>query len=73
MELSTTQQLNKFFRRWSPVLLGAIAGYAYYAFIGCVYGSCPITSNPWSSTAYGALMGLIFTIGKPKTKNEEQK
>jgi len=39
--------------------LGALAGYAYYAWVGCVTGSCPITGNPWSSTAYGALIGFL--------------
>jgi len=47
-------------------LLGALGGYAYYYFIGCSSGACPITSNPWISTAYGAGMGLILTIGERK-------
>jgi len=47
-------------------LLGALGGYAYYFFIGCSSGACPITSNPWISTAYGAGMGLILTIGERK-------
>lgn len=44
------------------VLLGAIAGYAYYHFIGCASGTCAITSSPINSTAYGALMGYL-TVG----------
>lgn len=48
------------FRGVLPILLGAAGGYAYYYFVGCVSGSCPITSNPWSSTAYGALIGAVF-------------
>ncbi len=39
---------------------GAIIGFAYYFFIGCQSGSCAITSNPYISTAYGALIGLLF-------------
>jgi hypothetical protein len=46
------------------VLLGAAAGYAYYRFVGCSSGACPITSNPWISTAYGAGLGLLFTAGR---------
>lgn len=42
------------------VLAGAVLGYAYYAFIGCRTGACPITSNPLISTAYGALMGGLL-------------
>ena len=45
-------------------LLGALGGFAYYYFVGCSTGTCPITSNPWISTAYGAGMGLILTIGE---------
>ena len=43
------------------VAVGAGLGYAYYHFIGCSTGSCPITSNWWSSTAYGAVLGLLVT------------
>lgn len=55
-----------------PVLLGAFAGYAYYHFIGCVSGSCPITSNPWSSTGYGALIGFLLAPWQNK-KNDAEK
>ncbi|MCX6181878.1 MAG: DUF6132 family protein [Bacteroidetes bacterium] len=47
------------------VLLGAIGGYWYYAKVGCATGTCPITSNPWISTLYGALLGgLALNIFK---------
>ena len=39
---------------------GALLGFAYYFFIGCRSGTCAITSNPYISTAYGALIGLVF-------------
>lgn len=42
------------------VIVGAIAGYAYYYFIGCASGSCSITSSPVNSTLYGSLMGGLF-------------
>lgn len=41
-------------------IIGAIAGYLYYHFIGCASGSCAITSQPINSTLYGALMGGLF-------------
>ncbi len=50
-------------RRLLPLLLGAAGGFAYYYFIGCTTGSCPITSNPWISTGYGALVGAILAFG----------
>jgi len=45
---------------------GSIAGYAYYHFIGCTSGACPITSNPIISTLYGALIGGILSIDQKK-------
>jgi len=45
-------------------LLGALGGYAYYYFVGCRTGTCPISSNPWISTVYGASMGFILTVGE---------
>ncbi|MGE5456880.1 MAG: DUF6132 family protein [Methanococcaceae archaeon] len=45
-----------------PVLAGAALGFAYYYFIGCTSGSCPITGNPYISTAYGAFAGSIFSF-----------
>lgn len=51
--------------------LGAIAGYVYYAQIGCVSGTCAITSSPINSTLYGALMGYLF-LGMFKKENKEQ-
>ena len=51
-------------KRGAAVLLGSAAGFAYYALIGCASGTCPITSNPYISTGYGALIGIILTTGR---------
>ncbi len=45
------------------VIAGGILGYLYYKFIGCATGACPITRNPYISTIYGALLGLLLTLG----------
>jgi hypothetical protein len=37
---------------------GAAAGFAWYRTVGCATGTCPLTSNPWIATAYGAVLGL---------------
>lgn len=51
--------------------VGALGGYLYYYFVGCVSGTCPITSRPVNSTVYGSVMGgLLFSIFK---KNNSQK
>lgn len=55
------------------IALGAVAGYAYYYFVGCNSGTCAITSKPLNSTAYGALMGaLVFSsFKKEEVKNKQ--
>jgi len=52
-----------------PVIIGGILGYAYYHFIGCRTGSCPISGNPYVSTVYGSLVGLVFAFPVKKKKN----
>lgn len=54
------------------IVLGAIGGYLYYHYIGCMSGTCPITSQPLNSTLYGAMMGglLLNTFKKEKKDNE---
>ncbi|HAH25157.1 MAG TPA: hypothetical protein DCL77_15600 [Prolixibacteraceae bacterium] len=42
------------------ILIGGLAGYLYYHFVGCASGTCPITSSPYVSTLWGSMMGLLF-------------
>ncbi len=53
------------------VVLGGVLGYAYYHYIGCKTGTCPITSNPWISTGYGALFALVLVWGTSKKKKTD--
>ncbi len=52
--------------RWARVSLGALVGgalgLAYYAWVGCATGSCPITSSPVTSTLYGLLVGGLVAF-----------
>ncbi len=52
--------LQKYGLTLAGVLLGALAGYLYYRFVGCSSGTCPITSNPVSSILYGAVSGGVL-------------
>lgn len=58
-------------KRVLPIVAGAGLGFAYYYFIGCRTGTCPITGNPYISSLYGAFVGLILALPSKK-KNELQ-
>jgi hypothetical protein len=50
---------------------GAIAGFLYWKYVGCLTGTCAITSNPVRSTIYFAILGaLLFSLFK---KDQKQK
>ena len=60
--------LSKHWVKIAGVATGALGGYLYYYFIGCVSGTCPITFNPYNLMLYGAVLGyllfdLIFDAG----------
>lgn len=46
------------------VILGALVGgglgFAYYKFVGCSSGTCPLTANPFISTIYGIIVGTLI-------------
>ena len=67
MELSQSQ-IIKWSKRFLPVVIGATGGYAYYYFIGCASGACPISSNPYISTIYGGIIGALLIPRAPKLK-----
>ena len=41
-------------------ILGGLAGYLYYKFLGCASGTCTITSKPINSTIYGIVLGCLL-------------
>ncbi len=66
-------------KRWWPVakvvlttLAGGLAGYLYWAKIGCTSGGCPITSDPWVTTGFGALMGASLAWPSSQDKPEPE-
>jgi len=52
------------------IFVGGVAGYLYYHFVGCASGTCPITSNPYITVAYGALMGYLLLDMFRKKENK---
>lgn len=55
------------------ILIGSVAGLLYWKFIGCESGSCPISSSPYISTLYGAILGgLLFSIFRIEKKDKQR-
>lgn len=64
---------KQYFLTGIGVVVGLIAGYAYYHYVGCASGTCAITSKPLNSTLYGGMMGgLLFNlfVTSPKKKDK---
>ncbi len=64
--------LRKYYKLLIGSALGGAAGFAYYYYIGCNSGNCPITSNWHISTLYGVLMGFIAFFPTKKKKEQEK-
>jgi uncharacterized membrane protein YeaQ/YmgE (transglycosylase-associated protein family) len=52
-------------------LIGAAVGGAYAHFVGCRTGSCPLTSNVWTASLYGAVVGAV--LGWPNRRQASQR
>ena len=65
--------MQQFIRKYRlaiiATLLGALAGFLYWFYIGCSSGTCPIQSHSQSSTLYGALLGYL--LGSSFNKKEK--
>ena len=75
--------MKNFFKDKLPAILftaiGALGGFLYWRFVGCVSGTCPIRSVWYWSTLWGAAVGYLVGdfindfIQKRKKKAEEGK
>ena len=57
-------------------LTGAIGGFLYWKFVGCLSGTCPIKSVWYWSTLWGAAMGylvgdIIYDFLRKRGKKKE--
>lgn len=63
--------LRKYMLTITGIVVGAVAGFFYWKFIGCTTGTCYIQSNPVRMTLYGALLGgLVLNIFQPKNNQQ---
>ena len=58
------------------IFIGALAGFLYWKYVGCLTGTCSITSNPINSMLYFALFGAVllgaFKKQSKTTENDKQ-
>jgi len=65
------KSLTVWHKRAIAAVIGGAGGYAYYYYIGCISGTCAITSNPYISTVYGMVMGALLISSPTKKITEE--
>ena len=74
-KISLKEKIIKNFPLLSVIglVIGIVGGYIYYLKVGCVDGTCAITSNPWLSMLWGGILGyLLFDIfNKKKVKKTD--
>ena len=61
-KMKTMKKVINLKRNWIVILtivIGAVGGYLYWFYIGCNSGTCPITSNWYTNTMYGMLIGYL--------------
>lgn len=51
-------------------LAGATGGFFYWQQVGCLTGTCPITSSPVISSLYGGVMGFLLAGILSPRKND---
>ena len=54
--------LNLVIRIVIGAAVGALVSLAYYKFVGCHTGTCPITSDPYASALFGVVVGGILAV-----------
>ena len=43
------------------IIIGSLAGLAYYFFVGCSSGDCPLVSNPFITVGYTGIIGGLLS------------
>ena len=43
------------------IVLGGLAGFGLYRYVGCANGTCLIASSPWGSIVYCMILGFVLS------------
>lgn len=70
---SMSNLINRYWKTALFAMIGAGVGFAYWRFIGCSTGTCPLTANWTSSTLMGGLVGLLAAPALKKNKLNQDK
>jgi len=65
--------INRYWKTALFTMIGAGVGFAYWRFIGCSSGTCPITANWTSSALMGGLVGLLAAPALKKNNINQDK
>ena len=65
--------MNKYLKLAIFTIIGAGGGFAYYYYVGCNSGGCPLTSTWYVTTIYGGFMGMVLGIPGKNIENKENK
>jgi presenilin-like A22 family membrane protease len=70
---------GSFLKALLGLVIGGLAGFLYFYFVGCRSGACAITSNPVSSIITGSILGFIIAspdircISESASSNDPEK
>jgi hypothetical protein len=61
--------------RWILAAVGAIGGFLYWKYVGCLSGHCPLQQNWFLSVMWGASVGYLIgdLFKKKENKNTTEK
>ena len=65
--------IDKYWKTALFTLAGAGIGFAYWRFIGCTSGTCPLTANWHTSTLFGGLIGMLAVPTKKRVNQVGEK
>jgi hypothetical protein len=51
----------RFGRAIIGIVLGGLAGFGLYRYVGCADGTCLIASSPWGSIVYCMILGFVLS------------